>query len=76
MHSLILPYARPNGNTVFKTMNNSLNSFLLDNVKRRVTYTGQKLGTKFQIKDKTKDQQKHDLVYYSKCPEPIFNESY
>ena len=29
-----------------------------------------------QIKDKTKDQHKHDLIYYSKCPEPTCNEDY
>ena len=43
-------------------MSNSLKHFLLDIVKTRVTYVGQKLGTKFQIKDKTKDHHKHDLV--------------
>ena len=58
------------------SMKNSLKRFLLDNVKTRVTYTGQKLGTKFQIKDKTKDQHKHDLGYYSECPEPLCNEDY
>ena len=54
MHFLILPYAGPKGNTIIKTMSNSLKGFLLDNVKTRVTYTVQKLGAKFQIKDKTK----------------------
>ena len=57
-------------------MNNSLKRILPDNVKTRVTYTGQKLSTKLQIKDKTKDQHKHDLAYYSKCPEPTCNEDY
>ena len=42
MHSLILPYAGPKGNTIIKTMNNSLKCFLPINVKTRVTYTGQK----------------------------------
>ena len=35
-------------------MNNSLRRILLDNAKTRVTYTRQKLSTKFQIKDKKK----------------------
>ena len=55
-------------------MNNSLKRILPDNVKTRVTYTGQKLSTKLQIKGKTKDQHQHDFVYYSKCPEPTCNE--
>ena len=37
---------------------------LHDNVKARITYAGQKLGRKFQIKDKTRDS------------EPTFNEHY
>ena len=45
-------------------------------VKTRVTNTGQKISTKLQIKDKTKDQHKHDLIYYSKIPEPTCNEDY
>ena len=53
MHSLTLPYTGLKGNTIIKTMNNSLKRFLPDNVKTRVTYTGKKLGTKFQIKDNT-----------------------
>ena len=76
MYSLILPYVGPEGNTNIKTMNNSLRRIVPNNVKRRVTYTGQKLGAKFQIKDKTKDQHKNDLVYSSKCPEPTYNEDY
>ena len=32
-------------------------------------YTGTKLSFNFQIKDKTKFDHKHDLVYYVKCPE-------
>ena len=76
MHSLILPYTGLKDNTIIKTMNNSLKRFLPDNVKTRVTYTGKKLGTKFQIKDNTSDQHKHDLVYYSKCPEPTCKEDY
>ena len=37
-------------------------------------YTETKLLVKFQIKDKTRDEHKHDLIYYGKCPE--FDESY
>ena len=32
-------------------------------------YIGAKLGSNFQIKDKTKLDHKHDLLYYVKCPE-------
>ena len=39
--------------------------------------TDQKVGLKFQIKTvKTKDQDKHNLVYCRKCLEPACNEHY
>ena len=76
MYSLILPYAGPKGNIIIKTMSNSLKHILPDNVNTRITYTGQKHGTKFQKKDETEDQHKRDLIYYSKCPEATCNEDY
>ena len=57
-------------------MNNNIQRILPNNVKIRIPYTGRKLGTKFQIKDITKNQYEHDLIYYSKCPEPNYNEDY
>ena len=45
-------------------------------MKTRNTYTGRKLGSKLQIKDLTKNQHEHDLVYYSKCLERNCNENY
>ena len=54
MYSLILPYAGPKGNTIIKTMNNSLKRILPDIVKTRATYTGQKLvqSTRLKIEQK------------------------
>ena len=43
-------------------MNNNLTRFLPSNVETRVTYTGQKYGTKFQFKNTKKYQHKQ-------CPE-------
>ena len=57
-------------------MNNNIQRILPSNVKTRITYTGRELGTKFQIKDLTKNQHEHDLIYYSKCPEPNCNKDY
>ena len=64
LHPLILPYAGPKGNNIIKSMNNNIQRILPNNVKTRITYTGRKLGTKFQIKDLTKNQNEHDLIYY------------
>ena len=45
-------------------------------MKTRITHTSRKLGTNFLIKDLTKNQHKHELIYYTKCPEPNFTEDY
>ena len=73
--SLILPYAGPKGKNI-KSMNNNIQRILPDIVKTRITYTGRKLGTKFQIKDLTKNQHEHHLIYYSKCLEPNCDKDY
>ena len=75
LHSLILPYLGSKGNNI-KSMNNNIQRILPNNMKTRITYTGRKLGTKFQIKDLTKNQHEHDLIYYSKCPEPNCDKDY
>ena len=75
LHSLVLPYAGPEGKNIIKSMNN-IKQIIPNNVKTRITYTGRKLGSKFQIKDLTKNQHKHDLIYYSKCPEPNYDQDY
>ena len=75
LHSLIIPYAGPECNTFIKSMNNNIQRILLNNVKARTAYIGRKPGTKFPIKDLTKTQYEHDLIYYSKCVEPNFNET-
>lgn len=38
-------------------------------LKKKFPDTGTTLSTKFQIKDKIKDEHQHDLVYHAKCPE-------
>ena len=76
LHSLILPYVGPKGKNIIKSMNNNIQRILPNNVKTWITYTGRKFGSKFQIKDLTKNQHKHDLIYYSKCPEPICDKDY
>ena len=42
----------------------------------QLVYTGTKLGTKFNVKDKTKEEHHHDLTYSVKCPMKNCLESY
>ena len=53
-----------------------MQQILPDNVKTKITFTGRKLGTKFQTKDLTKNQHEHDLIYFRKCPKWNCDEDY
>ena len=76
IHSLLLPFPGPKGTTIVKNLNTTLKEVLPSNVKTRITCTGQKLNSRFQIKDKINEKHKHDLIYYTKCPETSFTEEY
>ena len=68
-HSL---HYHTNDNKVKKFLNPSRQLYIdlyQNNMETKLVYTGTKLGSNFQIKDKTKFDHKHDLVYYVKCPE-------
>ena len=57
-------------------MKKQLNKPLPTEFKTTVTYQSKKLGTIFQLKDKTKYNQQNNLVYYSKCPDKTCSEDY
>ena len=44
---------------------------LPSNIKVQVSFTGNKLNSCFNIKDKTKFEYRHDVIYLRKCPETI-----
>ena len=64
-----LPYKGKQGENVIRSLRNTLDKILPQDVEPKFIYTRTKLSAKFQIKDKTKDEHKDDLVYYVKCPE-------
>ena len=41
-----------------------------------MAYTGRKLSTCFEIKDKNNFDHQHDLVYHAKCPSELCDENY
>ena len=49
---------------------------LPNNVKARIAFTGTKVGTSYQIKDKTEMKHNHDIVCYNECLEKQCNENY
>ena len=75
-HLLVLPYAGNKGEKILKSMNNFSTRVLPCNLKTCTAYSGTKLSSKFQLKDQTKKDHQHDVVYYAKCPEEQCTEDY
>ena len=57
-------------------MNRCTKRIVPNYVNTRIAYARHKLNTRFQIKDKTAQVHKHDLVYYVKCPDESCNQDY
>ena len=72
----MLTYNGKQANKLLSKMKKRLNKSLSTEVKATVTYESKKLGTKFQLKDKTEYPQQNNVVYYSKCPDKTCNERY
>ena len=53
-----------------------MNKILPDKYKATLVYTGTKLASNFDIRNITKKEHKHGLVYSVKCPEETCNEIY
>ena len=76
VRSLLLPFPGSKGTTIIKNINKTLKNVLPTNLKTRISYTGQKLYTRFQNQDKINEKHKHDLIYYTKSPEPPCTEDF
>ena len=56
------------GNHILNLFKNEIRKMLPNNIKPRIAFTGRKVGTSFQMKDKTKMQHNH-IAFYNECPE-------
>ena len=61
-HLLMLPYKGKVGETTLKSLRNTLKSVIPANNTCKIIYTGTKLASKFNIKDKISKEHKHDLI--------------
>lgn len=64
-----LPNKGKEGEKVTKSLDKSLSKLLLGDDETKYVYTSTKCSSQFQIKGKSKQQPKHDMMYYVKCPE-------
>ena len=58
------------------TLSKKWTGYFAINTKKKLIYTGRKLGSNFNIRNITKKEHKHDLVCNLKCPEEACNETY
>ena len=59
-----------------ESLKRNLKSLLPSTVKANIGFTGKKLTIYFQIKDQTKFEHKHDIVYLVTCPEDNCSDNY
>ena len=72
----MLPCKGKVGETTLKSLRNTLKSVILENNTCKVIYTRTKLASKFNIKDKTSKEHKHDLIYKVQCPDLDCDQTY
>ena len=65
-HLRMLPYKGKVGETTLKSLQNTCKPA---NNTCKIIYTGTKLASKFNIKDKISKEHKHDLIYKAQCPD-------
>ena len=73
---LLLPYQGDKDINLTKMLKRNLDKHLPNNVKMQVTFTGQKLSTQFNVKDRTKFEHKHDVIYFRKCSRKDCTDNY
>ena len=69
--TLNLPYAGNKGHNIITKMKKDVYQVLKkgqEDVNIQVVYQAKKLGSNFPVKDKTKIQHMHNVVYHAKCP--------
>ena len=72
----MLPFVGGEDKNMLKSMNRCIKRIVPNDVNTQIRYTGHKLNKRFQIKDKTAQIHKYDLVYYVKCPDQSCNQDY
>lgn len=73
--SIILPYQDEQGDKLIKNVTKMLTKINGNHV-TKVIYTGRKLGTNFTVKDRTKMNHEHNLIYKVTCTEPTCKATY
>ena len=70
----MIPYQGVKGEQVIKSVRKTIKRLLPSNIK--VSFTGNKLSSCFNIKYKTKFEYRHDVIYLGTCSETTCNDNY
>ena len=73
---LVLAYQGKKGAFIIKSMKNRFRNLLPQCIVPKVVFTGSKLSSKFQVKDRTIFSHNHDIIYHGNCPENGCHENY
>ena len=57
-------------------MEKQLKKSILSDMKTYITYECTKLSAQFPVKNRTKFKHRHNIVYFSRCPNVTCNETY
>ena len=64
----MIPYQGGKGEQIIKSDRKTIKRLLPSNVRVQVCFTGNKLSSYHNIKDKTKFEYRHDVIYLRTCP--------
>ena len=67
-HFLLFFYKGEKGEHLIKSMKRRISMLLPREVKTQVTNAGKKRSTCFNVKDQSKFEDQHDVLYYADCP--------
>ena len=56
-------------------MKKQLKKSIPSNIRTCITYEGTKLSTRFPVKERTKFEHRHEIVYFNHCPNVTCNET-
>ena len=60
---LLVPYQAKKRDFIIKSVKKRMKHLLPTNIRTKIGFTGSKLSTCFQLKDKTKFEHNHDIVH-------------
>ena len=75
-HILALSHQGQTGDFIIKSMKRRFRNLLPHCIAPKVAFTGSKLSSKFQVKNRTIFSHNHNIIYHGSCPENVCPNNY